>query len=123
MTTYTLGYANIFVSDFERAFKFYAETLGLEVQRKDDEFGYASFSTSGASLGIARAEEGQADLIGRHTGVGLMVEDLDGAYTELAAKGVEFPMKPEKQPWGGYMSLMRDSEGNILYLDQVMDHG
>ncbi len=123
MTTYILGYANIFVSDFERAFKFYAETLGLDVQRKDDGFGYASFSTRGASLGIARAEEGQADLVGRHTGVGLMVEDLDAAYTELEAKGVDFPMKPEKQPWGGYMSLMRDSEGNILYLDQMMEHG
>lgn len=123
MTTYTLGYANIFVSDFDRALKFYTETLGLKVTRKDDAFGYAAFATEGAQLAIARVGEEQADLVGRHTGVGLMVEDLDATYTELAARGVEFPMKPEKQPWGGYMGLMCDSEGNILYLDQPFDHG
>lgn len=122
MTDYTLGYTNIYVSDFERALRFYAETLGLKVGLKDEQFGYASFATKGARLAIAKAEGEQAHLVGRHTGVGLMVEDLDAAYAELAGKGVEFPMKPEKQPWGGYMGLMKDSEGNILYLDQIREH-
>lgn len=123
MTTYTLAYANIYVSDFDRAFRFYAETLGLKSGLKDEEFGYASFATNGAQLAIARVGEEQAHLAGRHTGVGLMVEDLDAAYAELSGKGVKFTMKPEKQPWGGYMGLMQDSEGNILYLDQLRDHG
>lgn len=122
MTIYTLGYANIYVSDFEGACTFYSKTLGLDVRIKDEGFGYASFDTKGAQLAIAKVGPDQAHLVGRQTGVGLVVEDLDTAYSELAAKGVEFPMKPEKQPWGGYMSLMKDSEGNILYLDEIRDH-
>jgi predicted enzyme related to lactoylglutathione lyase len=123
MTTYTLGYTNIYVADFDRAFRFYTETLGLTAGLKDEKFGYASFATKGAQLAIALSEGDHAHLVGRHTGVGLMVEDLDATFAELAGKGVTFPMKPEKQPWGGYMGLMEDSEGNILYLDQLRTHG
>lgn len=122
MTGITLGYANVYVSDFDRAFAFYTEKLGLKPRLKDDEFGYASFDTKGAQLAIAKAEGEHAHLVGRHTGVGLMVEDLDAAYEELTGRGVEFTMKPERQPWGGYMGLMQDSEGNILYLDQLREH-
>ena len=119
MTEITLAYTNIFVTDFERALAFYTDTLGLKVQMKDETFGYASLETRGAVLALARADEAQGELVGRHTGVGLMVDDLDGVYKTLSSKGVEFPMVPQKQPWGGYMALMKDSEGNILYLDQI----
>lgn len=122
MTDITLAYANLFVRDFERALDFYEGTLGLKVEQKDPSFGYASFATKGAKLAFAKVEEDQADLVGRHTGIGLMVENLDAAYQDLVAKGVRFPMTPQKQPWGGYMSLMEDSEGNILYLDQIGPH-
>lgn len=118
----TLGYANIFVSDFDRAFTFYTDKLGLKPRLKDEKFGYASFDTKGAQLAIARADGEQAHLVGRHTGVGLMVDDLDAAWQELTGKGVAFSVKPEKQPWGGYMALMLDSEGNILYLDEIREH-
>ena len=121
MTEITLGYTNVFVSDFDRALTFYTETLGLPVRMKDEAFGYASLETKGAILAVAKADESQGELVGRHTGVGLVVDDLDKTYEELAAKGVEFPMVPQKQPWGGYMALMKDSEGNILYLDQTWE--
>jgi len=119
MTNITLGYTNIFVTDFDRAFRFYAETLGLPVNMKNGDFGYASFDTGPAGLAIAKVDKSQSDFVGRHTGAGLMVQDLDKIHKELVAKGVEFSMDPECQPWGGYMALMKDSEGNILYLDQI----
>lgn len=122
MSKINLGYMNIFVRDFERAFEFYAQTLGLPVNMRHDDFGYASFDTGPASLAISRVDETQAELVGRHTGAGLVVEDLDAVHKSLADKGVKFPMPPQKQPWGGYMSLMEDSEGNILYLDQAGAH-
>jgi predicted enzyme related to lactoylglutathione lyase len=28
-------------------------------------------------------------------------------------------MSPSKQPWGGYMALFADPDGNIFYLDSV----
>jgi uncharacterized glyoxalase superfamily protein PhnB len=28
-------------------------------------------------------------------------------------------MTPQKQPWGGYMAMFADPDGNIFYLDTV----
>ena len=62
-----------------------------------------------------------ANLVGRHTGVGFGVKDLTAAHRYLAAKGVDFWMPPEKQPWGGFMAMFRDPDGNSFYLDQLDD--
>ncbi len=28
-------------------------------------------------------------------------------------------MAPQKQPWGGFMALFADPDGNVFYLDQI----
>ena len=48
-----------------------------------------------------------------------MVPDVDAAHAELAAKGVKFTMGPGKMPWGGYMAMFVDPDGNEFYLDQT----
>ena len=35
------------------------------------------------------------------------------------ALGVAFPKPPERQPWGGFMALFADPDGNTYYLDEV----
>jgi predicted enzyme related to lactoylglutathione lyase len=118
----TIWYVNVFVSDFNQALTFYTEQLGLEVVRKDADFGYAAFATQGAGFAINAVESGQADLVGRHTGIGWGVADLDKTHKALAAKGVQFARPPEQQPWGGYMAMMLDPDGNVFYLDQLREH-
>jgi uncharacterized glyoxalase superfamily protein PhnB len=44
------------------------------------------------------------------------VDDIDGAYRNLLARGVPFPTPPETQPWGGTLAFPRDPNGNILTL-------
>ncbi|PXY26855.1 VOC family protein [Prauserella endophytica] len=44
-------------------------------------------------------------------------DDIERTYEELSAKGVEFPAKPVKQPWG-WWSMFLDSEGNRFALQQ-----
>lgn len=114
-----IWYVNVFVSDLDRAVAFYAGKLGLETAVNDPDFGYASFATAGAGFAIARTDE--ADLIGRHTGIGWGVADLDKSYRALADRGVVFESPPAKQPWGGYMAIFRDPDGNLFYLDQLRD--
>ena len=116
-----LAYVNIFVSDFRRSLVFYRDTLGFQVLTEDENFGYASFATRGATLAFARVEADaeQAALVGRHTGIGWAIADLDSSYRVLEAGGVEFDMPPQKQPWGGYMAMFRDPDGNVFYLDQL----
>jgi predicted enzyme related to lactoylglutathione lyase len=119
-----LSYANVFVTDLERAIDFYQNTLGLPLQFHDERFGFASFAPGGLRLGLARVEAGAAEsqsLVGRHTGLGLGVRDLNATYQRLKARGVRFTMAPSKQPWGGFMAMLADPDGNIFYLDQIAE--
>ena len=70
-------------------------------------------------MGIAVAGPEQANLIGRHTGVGLAVDDLEAEHARLVALGVDFESPPTRQPWGGFMALIKDPDDNIFYLDEV----
>jgi len=36
----------------------------------------------------------------------------------LIKNGVEFTMTPTHQPWGGFMAMFKDPDGNTFYLDQ-----
>ena len=117
-----LWYVNVFVSDLQRAVGFFRDTLALPLQFEDEKSGYASFAPKGVRMGVARVEAGALEsqlLIGRHTGIGFGVPDLDAAYRELEAKRVRFTMRPTKQPWGGYMATFADPDGNLFYLDQL----
>ena len=114
-----LWYVNLFVSDFERALAFYEGALGLTAATRDPGFGYASFRTADVLFAIVKAGDG--DLVGRHTGIGFGVEDLVASHRDLSGKGVEFTMLPERQPWGGFMAMFRDPDGNTFYLDQLDD--
>ena len=47
----------------------------------------------------------------------MSVEDLDGAYEELKAKGVEFMGEPRDIPeWYMRCVMLRDPEGNLIEL-------
>ena len=114
-----IAYVNVFVSDLERALEFYEAKLGLELEHSAPEHGYASLSAGPVRLGLAVAGADQQDLLGRHSGVGLAVSDLEAEYTRLSGLGVTFTMPPSKQPWGGFMALAVDPDGNVFYLDQI----
>jgi len=114
-----IAYVNVFVKDIEKAVAFYESILGLTSKFSDPEHGYASIDAGPVQLGLAVAGPDQAELVGRHTGVGLAVEDLKAEHARLTALGVSFPMPPSKQPWGGFMALVADPDGNVFYLDEV----
>ena len=120
MSNLRIGYVNVFVSDFNRALRFYQSSLGLKLNSSDEAFGYASFNAGPISFGIAQTDD--ESLLGRHTGVGFVVQDIDATYTSLLAEDVEFDMPPTKQPWGGTLALFKDPDGNIFYLDPGGDH-
>jgi predicted enzyme related to lactoylglutathione lyase len=111
-----LGYVTVGVRDLECAIEFYRDTLGLPLQYAAPEFSYAAFDAGGTRFSLAAGTEvhGTGN---RNTGIGLVVSDVDAAYRELSAKGVEFTMAPQKQPWGGYMAMFADPDGNVFYLD------
>ena len=116
-----IAYVNVFVGDLARAVDFYVTVLGLDLQYQSPEHGYASLASRGLRFGLAVPGPDQQDLVGRHTGIGFTVPDLVSEHSRLAGVGVNFPMPPTEQPWGGFMALFTDPDGNVFYLDQISD--
>ncbi len=114
-----VSYINVFVSDLDQSTAFYRDRLGLTLQFAAPEHGYASFAAGSVRLGIAVPGHDKADLIGRQTGIGLEVADLETEHVRLSGAGVLFTMPPTRQPWGGFMAMIADPDGNTFYLDQT----
>ena len=114
-TEMRLAYVNVAVSDLDRSVAFFRDRVGLALKFADADFGYAEFETPGAGFALARDPASA----GRHTGIGFAVEDLDAAHARLSEAGVEFTRPPTHEPWGGYMAIFADPDGNTFYLDQI----
>jgi predicted enzyme related to lactoylglutathione lyase len=114
----------IFGRDLQRMLAFYRDILGLTVTAEDDAFHYASLDGGGLRIGLSAGEPGPNATfkLGGLTGIGFGVPDVDAAYESLKAKGVTFTMPPKRQPWGGYMGMFVDHDGNEFYL-QPLEEG
>jgi lactoylglutathione lyase len=110
-----IGHITIGVRDLDRAVAFYRDKLDFQLLFTSPEHRYARFDVGGFHLGVA-AHEAETSCE-RHTGINITVDDVDEAYSELKAKGVPFPMAPTRQPWGEYMAVISDPDGNLFYLD------
>jgi catechol 2,3-dioxygenase-like lactoylglutathione lyase family enzyme len=104
-----ISYVNVFVADLEKATEFYRDKLGLHLQFSSPEHGYASFAAGSVRLGVALPGTDHAELVGRHTGVGFEVADLEAEHRRLSGLGVRFTMPPTRQPWGGFMAMIADA--------------
>ncbi|WP_425511221.1 VOC family protein [Pseudomarimonas salicorniae] len=113
-----VSYINVFVDDLAGAIEFYRDCLGLELQFASHQHGYASFSAGSVRLALATARDEHASLVGRHTGVGFEVADIQAEHGRLAGRGVHFVMPPTNQPWGGLMAMFEDPSGNVYYLNE-----
>jgi lactoylglutathione lyase len=104
----------IFVNDIGQALEFYRDKLALPLA-KQGSFG-AEFFGEGTRIGVHPAVHADARaLVGRHTGITLLVPDLLHYCGELHQRGVRFVTEPTQQAWG-IMALVADPDGNVLAL-------
>jgi len=112
----TIGQIAIAVKDVPRATAFYRDTLGMTFLFEFP--GLAFFDCGGVRLMLSRPETPEHD----HPGSVLYfkVADLDAAYRDLGARGVEFidtphliARLPDHELW---MVFFKDPEGNTLAL-------
>ena len=117
----------VYVSDQERAKRFYVEQLGFEVA-EDKQLGDYRWLLVRApdneevsiNLEIAKTNEEKA-LVGRQGAgqpvFGISTDDCKRDYVELKRRGVKFEGEPKVMPYGiGVM--MQDLYGNKIYLNQ-----
>ena len=115
-----IGYITLGVIDYQRSVAFFRDIIGFLLLISDESFQFARFQAGSITFavvgGAGKEREARNDV---HAGIAICVPNVDAAYRELSAKGVRFTMPPSKQPWGGYMALFADPDGNIFYLDTM----
>jgi len=119
----TLYSIAIFVTDIDRALAFYADALGLPLERSGA-FG-GEFFADGTHLSVHPAVHPDSRaLVGRHTGITLRVTGLLHYCGLLHDRGVAFVAEPTQQAWG-IMAMIKDPDGNVLALweDKLPDSG
>jgi catechol 2,3-dioxygenase-like lactoylglutathione lyase family enzyme len=114
-----IGYVIVGVKSLEPAIAFYRDVMGFQLEFSDPEMHFAGFRVGDMRFSLAEGEEGGHGTGDRNTGIGFVVADVDAAHAALAGKGVRFTMGPGKMPWGGYMAMFVDPDGNEFYLDQA----
>jgi len=124
----TIGGIVIMVSDQAQAVKFYTEKIGfdirlnvpfyggkwIEVAPKDSESTLSIMEPNSQMMSPDELELAKRT-IGRNTGIWFFSSDIQSTYEELKSKAVDIT-KPEKQEWGGILSLVKDPDGNVFTL-------
>ena len=101
-----LAYVIEFVSDMNRAVKFYRDVLGFQL--KFESHGWSEFVTGETTLALHPASQKNA---AGNIELGFTVTDVQEFHKEMGAKGVQFTMPPTKQDYGGLLARFVDSEG------------
>ena len=118
----------LLVNDFDKAFTFYKDTLGLKCTwgKLGDNFasfnigiesGLAIFKTELMSIAINNIDAEQNENLHDKIAIILQVDDINKTYTELQSRGVRFLTEPKDMTaWGIRVSHFRDQENNLIEL-------
>jgi uncharacterized glyoxalase superfamily protein PhnB len=123
----TFGGAAIYVDDVRAVLDFYRRAFGFEMRFFDPEYGYGELSAGGAHLGIASHKLGELLMPGRYRPstnagesfaleLGLVTDDVPGAFARAVAEGAEPVVEPRVMPWGGGVADVRSIEGTLIVL-------
>ena len=136
---------NIFVRDLERSLRFYLDQLGFrlafDVRLQNGQRWLAVAPPNGTAVLTLIAPEPDSEqykLIGRHTGIALVTEDVAATYVQWRKRGVRFGHTPrlrrmkyqqvdesvagslllgrQKPIWGGVFTRFEDIDGNVFSL-------
>jgi len=104
--------------------RFYTEQLGFTEFTFDAKMSYLAVTTGpSSSIGFMPPMPGPPEQWQppREPSIYLIVEDVDRAHRDLAAKGVTFEQAPTTMPWGHRTAVLRDPEGRMVCLAQILE--
>src|SRR5919108_499819 len=122
-----------YFSNQSRAVEFYTQKLGFEVKSNmqfGDNIKWIEVAPKESNSTLSLVEPNRELLktdeeinrakmkIGTDTDVWFYANDIESTYKELKDKDVNLT-KPEKQDWGGTMSILKDQDGNLFGLISV----
>lgn len=117
-------YVVLIVRDLDAALDFYVGTLGLALGHRSGPFAQLATGRTrlalyerkamAATLGIDSLTPPSPDAPGFE--IGFKVDDVDAAWRELLAAGVEPAVAPMDRPWGQRTAYVRDADGHLVEL-------
>ncbi|NCO97302.1 MAG: hypothetical protein COY38_02005 [Candidatus Aenigmarchaeota archaeon CG_4_10_14_0_8_um_filter_37_24] len=111
----------IFVSNIEKAKKWYSEVLGMDLIDEDDELKVLHMKLNGMNFYIETPNPkwGQGwdtVKIGGRTQIIFAAADIEQTVKELKQKGARIVEEISKRPWGRYKAVFADPDGNEFNL-------
>lgn len=106
------------VTDMVRARRFYEETLGLRLTRREArEFEWVEYDLDGGTFALTSLTEGGAPSADAGGSIAFEVQNVDETVEQLRGKGVRVKLEPLSTPVCR-LAVILDSEGNALTLHQ-----
>jgi catechol 2,3-dioxygenase-like lactoylglutathione lyase family enzyme len=104
--------------DYGRSVAFYRDVLGLRIYREG-----ASGTVFFLGSGFLELSRSAGPVTDDKISLWLQVRDVDTEFARLAAERVEVAEAPVDQPWGLREARVRDPDGLMLVLVEVLpDH-
>jgi predicted enzyme related to lactoylglutathione lyase len=109
----------LYPTDFDRAVRFYGDTLGLEVYREYGAGGAVTGVVYFLGGGYLEVTSVAPDVPPGSIRLWIQVPDVDAEHDRLASLGVEITDPPADMPWGLREMSFLDPDGTRLRLVQV----
>ena len=121
------GYTIVYVADVEATLAFYERAFGLARRFLHESGQYGELDTGATTLAFSRHDlaetlsgggSARAGPGGPPAGVelGLVTEDVAGAYARAVAAGATPLKEPAQKPWGQTVGYVRDLNGVLIEL-------
>jgi catechol 2,3-dioxygenase-like lactoylglutathione lyase family enzyme len=107
-----IGLVMLGVADIARGVAFYRDTLGLSLRQEIP--GFAFFDGGGVTLCLSQPLAKATGAGAGATEVVFSVEDVQGAYEALRAKGVHFTQEPRNVTGTLWSANFQDPDGHRL---------
>jgi catechol 2,3-dioxygenase-like lactoylglutathione lyase family enzyme len=104
--------------DYGRSVAFYRDTVGLHIYRE-----WVTGTVFFLGGGLLELSRSAGPLTDDKLSLWLHVRDVDAEFARLRAEGVEVVEAPVTEPWGLREARVRDPDGLLLVLVEVLpDH-
>ncbi len=125
------GYTIIYVDDVPATLDFYTKAFGLATRFLHESNGYGELETGTTTLAFAAHQVAEQNLPEGYTCVtsdgkpfgieiGLVTNDVLGAYETAIAAGATPLAEPKAKPWGQVVAYVRSVEGTVVELCSPM---
>lgn len=119
-----LGYTILYVSNVGETLNFYQNAFGLEIKFFPESGDYGELKTGETTLSFVSYELAESNNVGffknkaarpcNEMEIGLVTNDVEGAFKKAVSAGAIEVMKPALKPWGQVISYVRDINGFLV---------